>query len=43
MTYQPGVFVKFLSVLCTSMLFDEAVRESECSVSNCRKTKLPCL
>jgi len=43
MTYQPGIFVKFLSFLCNSMLFNEAVRKSEYRVSNYRKTKLECL
>jgi len=29
MIYQPVVFVKFLSVLCTSILFNGTVRKSE--------------
>jgi hypothetical protein len=40
MTYQPVVFGKFLSVLCTSMLLNETVRKSESRASNYRKMKL---
>lgn len=40
MIYQSVVSVKFLSVLCTSVLFNEAVRKSEHRASNYRKAKL---